>query len=80
MISRTHSKNAQIAYLSACFTAANAVDALADENIHLASAFQLAGFNHVLATMWKSNDIACVAVAKVFYAALFDGRLCLMDA
>lgn len=75
MISRSHSKKAQIAYLSACSTAANTATKLADETIHLASAFQLAGFNHVLATMWLSNDAACVAVAKVFYAALFDGLL-----
>lgn len=48
MISQAHTKRAQIAYLSACNTADNPAVSLADETIHLASSFQLAGFNHVL--------------------------------
>ncbi|KAL0631148.1 hypothetical protein Q9L58_009991 [Maublancomyces gigas] len=71
-IASTNLKNAQLAYLSACSTADNASFALADESIHIASGFQLAGFSHVLATLWESNDIACRQVAGEFYSLLFD--------
>lgn len=40
-----------LGYLSACSTSANKVDRLIDEGIHLASAFQLAGFRHVIGTL-----------------------------
>lgn len=73
-ISRASFGNAQLAYLSACSTADNPSIELSDEIIHLASAFQLAGFNHVLATLWQSKDEACKTVAEVFYTSLFDGN------
>jgi len=44
------SEKAQVAYVSACSTAENK-SKLEDESIHTASAFQLAGFSHVLATL-----------------------------
>lgn len=53
-ISNMNIKNAQVAYLSACSTADNPSSDLADESIHIASGFQLAGFSHVLATQWES--------------------------
>ncbi|KAF8541463.1 CHAT domain-containing protein [Trichophaea hybrida] len=62
---------AQLAYLSACSTADNSNVELADEVIHIASAFQLAGFSHVLATMWKARDDICSEVAVEFYRVLF---------
>jgi CHAT domain-containing protein len=40
---------------------------LLDESIHLASAFQLAGFPHVIATLWQTGDSAAVQVAEDFY-------------
>ena len=46
---------------------------LADEAIHIASAFQLAGFSHVLATLWESDDRLCQRVATEFYSRLFCG-------
>lgn len=73
-ISNGNSKVAQLAYLSACSTADNRSLDLADESIHIASGFQLAGFSHVLATLWKSNDEACQEVAVEFYRLLFDGQ------
>ncbi|KAI5836759.1 CHAT domain-containing protein [Morchella snyderi] len=72
-LSAANIENAQIAYLSACSTAENSSRLLADESIHIASAFQLAGFSHVLATQWVSNDIACREVAEEFYKQLFKG-------
>lgn len=70
-ISSMNIRNAQVAYLSACCTAENASDTLADESIHIASGFQLAGFSHVLATLWESNDDACRRVAGEFYRSLY---------
>lgn len=66
--------NAQVAYLSACCTADNPSSELADESIHIASGFQLAGFSHVLATLWESQDEACRIVAAEFYRRLFSGE------
>lgn len=73
-ISSINLKNAQIAYLSACSTAENASTILTDESIYIASGFQLAGFSHVLATQWVSNDEVCRQVAGDFYKSLFDGK------
>jgi CHAT domain-containing protein len=44
---------AQLAFLSACQTARNPARDLLDEAIHLASAFQLAGYPHVVGTLWS---------------------------
>lgn len=72
-ISNRNIKNAQIAYLSACCTADNSSVKLANESIHIASGFQLAGFSHVLGMLWPSSDVACCQVAVEFYRLLFDG-------
>lgn len=61
---------ARIAYLSACSTAENREVDLADEVIHLASGFQVAGFPHVIGTLWPSDDVVSVKVAEVFYQQL----------
>ena len=61
-----------LGYLSACSTGSNEVVRLADEGIHLISAFQLAGFRHVVGTLWEVSDKHCVDVAKVFYETLRD--------
>lgn len=73
-ISDKNTENAQLAYLSACSTADNSAIDLGDETIHLASAFQLAGFNHALAAMWGCKDDACIEVARDFHSFLFVGR------
>ncbi|MEU3956561.1 CHAT domain-containing protein [Streptomyces achromogenes] len=62
--------HAQLAYLSACRTAAIDSTDLADESIHLASAFQLAGFPHVVGTLWEIDDQIAVTVADTFYTHL----------
>jgi CHAT domain-containing protein len=69
-ISGLHLKNACIAFLSACSTAQNKVRRLADEVIHLASGFQVAGFAHMIGSMWPSVDDICAAMAKGFYGEL----------
>lgn len=70
-ISNMNIKDAQVAYLSACCTADNPSAELADESIHIASGFQLAGSSHVLGTLWDSNDEACRKVSVEFYRRLF---------
>jgi CHAT domain-containing protein len=62
--------SAGLAYLSACRTALNEVAELADESIHLTSAFQLAGFAHVIGTLWEVDSDVAEAVAAEFYTRL----------
>jgi hypothetical protein len=63
---------AWLAYLSACSTAQVKADKFAAENLHLAGAFQTAGFRHVIASLWPTDDDVCVEVARVFYSSLKD--------
>jgi CHAT domain-containing protein len=62
---------AELAYLSACSTA-NYGTRHADEVLHLASAFQLAGFRHVVATLWPVGDTVATEAARAFYHHLPD--------
>ncbi|WP_432956954.1 CHAT domain-containing protein [Micromonospora haikouensis] len=62
----------ELAYLSACSTAHPGAR-LNDEVIHLASAFQLAGFRHVVGTLWPVGDRHAVDFAELIYATLADG-------
>lgn len=68
---------ARLVYLSACQTALGHSEDLLDEAIHLASAFQLAGYPHVIATLWEVNDRVAATAADLFYGRLRgpDGRL-----
>ncbi|MQY11431.1 hypothetical protein SRB5_15490 [Streptomyces sp. RB5] len=62
--------HAQLAYLSACSTASTKPAHLLDESIHLASAFLIAGFPHVISTLWEIDDQLSVDVADDFYTRL----------
>jgi CHAT domain-containing protein len=62
--------HARLAYLSACRTAVTDTGALFDEAIHLTAAFQLAGFRHVVGTLWQIVDDTAVTLADDFYAGL----------
>jgi CHAT domain-containing protein len=59
-----------IAYLSACSTAENRVNKLVDEVLHVVSGFQVAGFRHVVGSLWPSDDNVCLEVARSFYTEL----------
>lgn len=65
---------ARLAYLSACSTARNEVSELADESIHLASAFQLAGFPHVIGTLWEVDAGPAGVIASEFYQRISADR------
>ncbi|EXK88797.1 hypothetical protein FOQG_08087 [Fusarium oxysporum f. sp. raphani 54005] len=64
-----------LAYLSACGTGRIQQEQFMDESVHLISAFQLAGFQHVIGTLWDVNDRICVDIAKVVYEGIKDGRM-----
>ncbi|RHZ62534.1 CHAT domain-containing protein [Aspergillus thermomutatus] len=61
-----------LAYLSACSTGTSAEERLVDEAVHLVGACQLAGFRHVVGTLWAVSDRHSVDVARVFYETLRD--------
>jgi hypothetical protein len=68
-VARLRMDEAELAFLSACETARPGAR-LPDEAIHLASAFQLAGYRHVIATLWPIGDMPAVDIAEHIYAAL----------
>ncbi|KAK7212771.1 hypothetical protein V2G26_019949 [Clonostachys chloroleuca] len=63
-----------LAYLSACRTGQVRDEESLDESVHLISAFQLAGFRHVIGTLWEVNDDICVDMANYAYQAMWNGR------
>uniref|UniRef100_A0A4E9E0B4 CHAT domain-containing protein n=1 Tax=Gibberella zeae TaxID=5518 RepID=A0A4E9E0B4_GIBZA len=64
-----------LAYLSACGTGQMKRYNLVDESIHLISAYQLAGFRHVIGTLWKVSDQCCVDIARATYESMIDSGL-----
>jgi hypothetical protein len=60
---------ADLAYLSACETTRSTL-ALADEAVHLTGAFQLAGFRHVVGTLWRTADDIAVRMAESVHRTL----------
>jgi CHAT domain-containing protein len=64
-----------LAYLSACGTGRTQNNRFVDESIHLISACQLAGFRHVIGTLWEVNDQSCVDVARITYEGMKDGKM-----
>ncbi|KAE8442781.1 hypothetical protein EG329_002869 [Mollisiaceae sp. DMI_Dod_QoI] len=61
-----------LAYLSACGTGRIKGEKFVDENIHLISAFQLAGYRHVIGTLWEVKDEICVDMARITYKGIRD--------
>ncbi|EPS36251.1 hypothetical protein H072_10268 [Dactylellina haptotyla CBS 200.50] len=59
-----------LAYLSACSTGANDEKKYSDEGINLIGAYQLAGFRHVIGTLWEVDDQCCVEIASTFYETI----------
>ena len=68
-VARLRLDGAGLAFLSACSTGRPG-DRLADEAIHLASAFQLAGYRHVIATLWPIGDRHAMNIADQIYTSL----------
>jgi len=60
---------ADLAFLSACQTRVD-VGQLPDEAVHTAAALRIAGFRHVVATLWSISDQAAHRVTAAFYRHL----------
>jgi len=70
-----HNRKPFLAYLSACGTGQITHEALIDEGLHLIAACQLAGFQHVIGTLWRVSDEFCVDVAATTYDWMQKQRL-----
>ncbi|OJJ96326.1 hypothetical protein ASPACDRAFT_1883063 [Aspergillus aculeatus ATCC 16872] len=76
----THAMSrAWIAYLSACSTAEIRDRRLLDEGLHITSGFLIAGFSHVIGSLWPAEDEVCVHMATYFYEALIARRVTATD-
>jgi hypothetical protein len=71
--------DADLAFLSACETGRTS-PALSNEAVHLTGAFQLAGFRHVIGTLWPVADFAASAVTRDFYREITGGGVTPPDA
>ncbi|KAK6530150.1 hypothetical protein TWF694_003518 [Orbilia ellipsospora] len=67
---KLHGNAPFLGYLSACSTGVTDSAELADEGMHLIGAFQLAGFRHVVGTLWEVKDDSCIEVASILYKTL----------
>jgi CHAT domain-containing protein len=72
LLDATTKTESWLAYLSACSTAEVKMQVLADESLHLTSAFQMVGFAHVVGSLRPADDEICVQIAKHFYSFLVD--------
>jgi len=62
----------EFAFLAACRTSQSGL-ALVDEAVHLAGAFQLAGYRHVLAAMWPIADEVAMSISRSIYTLIRPG-------
>jgi CHAT domain-containing protein len=68
---RAQLPDAELAFLSACHTAAGDLVGTPDEVIHLAAALQFCGFRSVVGTLWAMEDVDGCDVAEYFYRHMF---------
>ncbi|MFE4176756.1 CHAT domain-containing protein [Streptomyces sp. NPDC056909] len=71
-LARLRLPSVRLAYLSACDTLRTSPE-LADEAVHIVSAFQMAGFPHVVGSLWHVDDAIGAEVALSVYEALNTG-------
>ena len=69
-----HASRPFLAFLSACRTGEVRDHSLLDENIHLISAFQSAGFRHAIGTLWRVDDEAGMKIADTAYKEMIDEK------
>ncbi|MFI8090201.1 CHAT domain-containing protein [Streptomyces sp. NPDC086080] len=71
-LARLRLPSVRLAYLSACATLRTSPE-LADEAVHIVSAFQMAGFPHVVGSLWHVDDVIAAEVALSVYETLDTG-------
>ncbi|QRV85630.1 CHAT domain protein [Ceratobasidium sp. AG-Ba] len=71
-ITRVSIPRAELAFLSACQTAAGD-HKIPDEAVHLAAGMLVTGYRTVIATMWSIDDSDAPVIAKEFYAYMLEG-------
>ncbi|MFD7285850.1 CHAT domain-containing protein [Streptomyces sp. NPDC059863] len=71
-LARLRLPSVRLAYLSACDTLRTSPE-LADESVHIVSALQIAGFPHVVGSLWHVDDTIGAGVAQSVYEALSAG-------
>ncbi|MFC0598236.1 CHAT domain-containing protein [Streptomyces palmae] len=71
-LARLRLPSVRLAYLSACDTLRTSPE-LADEAVHIVSAFQMAGFPHVVGSLWHVDDAIGAEVALSVYEAVHTG-------
>ena len=64
-----------LAYLSACGTGEIVKEEGFDNSMHLINAFQLAGFRHVIGTLWEVSDETCLHMARITYEEMGSGSM-----
>lgn len=70
---------ADFAYLAACQTATGDLR-MPDESLHLAGGLQVAGYRHVIASLWNISDDAAAMLAAQTYDQLSNPTLESADA
>lgn len=71
-LARLRLPSVRLAYLSACDTLRSTPE-LTDEAVHIVSAFQIAGFPHVVGSLWQVDDVIGAEVARRVYDVLHRG-------
>ncbi|WP_339153756.1 CHAT domain-containing protein [Actinomadura luteofluorescens] len=77
-IGQLHLERADLAFLSACETSRGSSE-LPDELISIASAMRIAGFRHVVGTLWSVSDSMAHEIADDFYHHLVTEGSGLID-
>lgn len=68
-LARLHLRHADVAFLSACETGIGREE-LDDEALHIAGACRMAGFRHVVGTLWEVRDKLAKEVTAAFYSEI----------
>jgi len=71
-VMQTRVPDAELAFVSACHSAAVDVEGPPDEVIHLSAALQFCGFRDVVGTSWAITDQDGPDVADGFYGHMFQ--------
>ena len=69
-LSTAVSQSSVLAVLSACYTAEIRDVSQLNEGLHIGNGFQIAGFPHVIGSLWAVSDLTCPQWSRKFYSTL----------